>query len=61
MLSGYKTYILTGLAALLIVVGNGLENITNLDEFVKLLQTGAIAALRAGVGKVALPSSPNGN
>ena len=51
MLSGLKTYILTGAAAALLVLSNGLEAVTNVDELVKLLQVAAIAALRAGVAK----------
>ena len=51
MLSGWKTYVLTGAAAALLVLGNGIEVVTNTEELIKLLQVAAIAALRAGVAK----------
>lgn len=52
MLSGWKTYIICGTAAGLLVLGNGLEAVTSTEELLKLLQVAAIATLRAGVAKL---------
>jgi hypothetical protein len=51
MLSGYKTYILCGLAAGFMVLGNGLEAVTNPEELIELIKVAAVATLRAGVNK----------
>lgn len=49
MLSGYKTYILTGMAAGFLVLSGGLESVTNIEQLVELLKVAALATIRAGV------------